>query len=102
MAWTKAASRSEKNRDFKTKMCVMIFCGPLSAMLEFGPKIHFMEITEISKSERIPLAGSYGLLLLNCDLLLSLIRDYNYKEKEPNFNFPINVIARGKQIMMDI
>ena len=56
----------------------------------------------ISKSERILLAGSYGLLLLNCGLLLSLIRDYNYKEKEPNFNFPIIVVARGKQIMMDI
>ena len=42
--------------------------------------------TQISKSERIPLAGSYGLLLLNCGLL-SLIRDYNYKEKEPNFKF---------------
>ena len=63
----------------------------------------------ISKSERIPLAGSYGLLLLNCDLLLSLIGDYNYKEKEPNFNFPINVVgcwgaSRDNQtlIMMDI
>ena len=28
------------------------------------------ETKEISKSERIPLAGSYGLLLLNCNLLL--------------------------------
>ena len=34
----------------------------------------------ISKSERIPLAGLYGLLLLNCGLLLSLIRDYNYNK----------------------
>ena len=56
---------------------------------------------KISNSERISLAGSYGLLLLNCGLL-SLIRDYNYKEKESNFNFPIDVVARGKQIMMDI
>ena len=44
-------------------------------------------ITQKSKSERISLAGSDGLLLLNCGLL-SLIRDYNYKEKEPNFKFP--------------
>ena len=59
-------------------------------------------MSKISKSERIPLAGSYGLLMLNCGLLLSLIRDYNYKETEQNFNFPINVVAGGKQIMMDI
>ena len=52
--------------------------------------------SQISKSERIPLAGLYGLLLLNCGILLSFIRDYNYKEKEPNFNFPINVVARVK------
>ena len=51
----------------------------------------------ITKSERIPLAGSYGLLLLYCSLLLSLIRDYNNKEKEPNFTFPIDVVARGNQ-----
>ena len=57
---------------------------------------------KISKNERIPLAGLYGLLLLNCGFLLSLIRDYSYKEKESNFNFPIDVVARGKQIMMDI
>ena len=44
--------------------------------------------SQISKNERIPLVGSYGLLLLNCGLILSLIRDYNYKEKEPNFKFP--------------
>ena len=62
----------------------------------------FQTISKISKSDRIPLAGSYGLLLLNCGLLLFLIRDYNYKEKESNFNFPIDVVARGKQIMMDI
>ena len=57
---------------------------------------------KISKSERILLVGLYGLLLLNCDLLPSLIRDYKYSEKEPNFKLSINVVARSKQIMMDI
>ena len=54
-------------------------------------------MVKISKSEKIPLTGSYGLLLLNCGLLLSLIRDYNYKAKKHHLNFPINAVDRGNQ-----
>ena len=39
-------------------------------------------IQKISKGGRIPLAGLFG--------------------NQTNFNFPIDVLARGKQIMMDI
>ena len=52
---------------------------------------------KISKSERISLAGSHKLFLLDYGLLLSLIRDYNYKEKDPIFNLPISVVACSKQ-----